>query len=118
MRIILFPSPRWLPGSKQFQLPKNPHDPYPQLYVILDTAEFLGAVAGVVGVLGGLQGGVVLQDAKRILEVMLSQSHGVRYLAAHPGPAMSLARILIQVCVCVCVGVWVCVCVCVCEGGL
>nr|XP_045603952.1 protein virilizer homolog [Procambarus clarkii] len=87
---------RWLPGSKQFQLPKNPHDPYPQLYLLLDHGDLLQSLAILLGALGAVQNGVLVADIKSLLECLLSFGHGIKYMAAHPESSTTIARSLTQ----------------------
>ncbi|XP_042220163.1 protein virilizer-like isoform X2 [Homarus americanus] len=87
---------RWLPDSKQFQLPKNPHDAHPQLYLLFDHGELLQSLAVLLGALGAVQSGALIGDVKSLLECMLSCGHGVRYMAAHPEPSTTIARSLTQ----------------------
>lgn len=88
---------RWLPGSKQFQLPKNPHDPYPQLYVVLEEGEVLQTLASLLGALGAVQSGALVGGVKSLLECMMSSAHGTRYMAANPHATMTITRCLLQV---------------------
>lgn len=88
---------RWLPGSKQFQLPKNPHDPYPQLYLVFDHADLLNSLAVLLGALAAVQNGTLISEMKNLVECMLACGHGLNYMASHPRATATIARSLIQV---------------------
>ncbi|XP_068224412.1 protein virilizer isoform X3 [Palaemon carinicauda] len=87
---------RWLPGSKQFQLPKNPHDPYPQLYVTFDSGDLLTSLMVLLGGLGTVQSGALIGGIKNLLDSLMSSAHGLTYMASHPFIITNVARSLLQ----------------------
>lgn len=91
------PQFRWLPGSKQFQLPKNPHDPYPQLYLLLERGELLASLSALLGTGGAVQSGAVMGEATALLEALMEKAHGITFLASHPHYTSTIIRSLLLV---------------------
>ena len=88
---------RWLPGSKQFQLPKNPHDPYSQLYLILDKGKLLQSIAVLLASPGSGNSGSLINVIYNLLLNLTSTDHGLSYLATNQRVTTTIVKSLIQV---------------------
>ncbi|KAB7494404.1 Protein virilizer-like protein [Armadillidium nasatum] len=87
---------RWLPGSKQFQLPKHSENPYLVIYNIFKRSRFLEAISVLLVTPSTSQKPSLLEYIKSFLNSLLCSEHGIRFLACDTKSSLIIIKALLQ----------------------